>query len=290
MHAAETASHLKTLNTACASMYNPLAILPRGRNTLLQSIESAFVVIAVVAMSLAFLFVLNRLWPSAHRRNYNAVFAWQVNFLGMTYGVIISFMLFAAWTSFSDAISNADGEANAVINLSRVADTLPEPQRDAVQGLARRYVEVILTEEWPAMTHSKLTPESHEIIRQLWLVLTHTPAVGQAQQVGLDHAFSELSSMTEHRRIRQEQVLQHLPGILWAVLLFGSVLTILYACLFGAENLTLHAIQVSGLSLLIALSLAAIADLSRPYQGAAHVEPYGFLRAQQTLSSKGPMP
>ena len=90
--------------------------------------------------------------------------------------------------------------------------------------------------------------------------------------------------MTEHRRIRLEQVLQHLPGILWAVLLFGSVLTILYACLFGAENLTLHAIQVSGLSLLIALSLAAIADLSRPYQGAAHVEPYGFL-AQNRISS-----
>ena len=88
----------------------------------------------------------------------------------------------------------------------------------------------------------------------------------------------------------QEQALQKLPGILWAVLLFGSVLTVLYACLFGAENLKLHAIQVAGLSLLIALSLAAIADLSRPYQGAAHVEPYGFLRAQETLRSAEPIP
>jgi hypothetical protein len=245
-----------------------------GRTALLQATESAFVVIAVIITSLAFLFVLDHCWPSHHRRKHNESFAWQVNFLGVTYGVIISFMLFAAWTSFSEAITNANGEANAVINLSRVADSLPSPQGGTVQKLSRSYVDIMLTEEWPAMSRNELSPKSHEIIRQLWLV----------------HAFIELSSMTEHRRIRQEQVLQHLPGILWAVLLFGSVLTVLYACLFGAENLTLHAIQVSGLSLLIALSLAAIADLSRPYQGAAHVEPYGFMRAQQTLNSTQPDP
>jgi len=257
---------------------------------LLEASESAFVVIAVIATSLAFLFVLDRCWPSHHRRKHNEAFAWQVNFLGMTYGVIISFMLFAAWTSFSNAITNANGEANAAVNLSRIADTLPTQQRDQVRALVRQYVEVILNEEWPAMTHNELSPKSHEIVRQLWSALAHTSVANDSQQVGLDHAYIELSSMTEHRRIRQEQALQHLPGILWAVLLFGSVITVLYACLFGAENLKLHAIQVAGLSLLIALSLAAIADLSRPYQGAAHVEPYGFVRAQQTLKAAAETP
>jgi hypothetical protein len=154
-----------------------------------------------------------------------------------------------------------------------------------VRTLVRQYIEIILYDEWPAMNRNELSPESHEIVRQLWSALAHTAIANDTQQVGLDHAYTELSSMTEHRRIRQEQARQHLPGILWAVLLFGSVITVSYACLFGAENLTLHAIQVSGLSLLIALSLAAIADLSRPYQGAAHVEPYGFIRAQQTLKA-----
>ena len=257
---------------------------------MLEATESAFVIIAVMATSLAFLFVLDRFWPSHHRRKHNDVFAWQVNFLGMTYGVIISFMLFAAWTNFSDAISNANGEANAAINLTRLADTLPEQQRIELRALVRDYVEIMLYDEWPAMRHNELSPKSHEIVRKMWSVLSHTPVVNDAQQVGLDHAFIELTSMTEHRRIRQEQALEHLPGILWAVLLFGSVLTVLYACLFGAENLKLHAIQVSGLAMLIALSLAAIADLSRPYQGAAHVEPYGFVRAQQTLKSGAEMP
>ena len=113
---------------------------------MLQSIESIFAIIAVVATSSAFLFALDHLWPSAHRRNYNAVFAWQVGFLGnATYGTIISFMLFAAWTSFSAAITNANGEANATINLSRVASTLPQPQRDTVRTLTKSYVDVMLS-------------------------------------------------------------------------------------------------------------------------------------------------
>src|SRR5262249_21734927 len=152
------------------------------------------------------------------------------------------------WTSFSDAITNANGEANAAINLSRMADSLPEPQRDSVQHLVRHYVDIMLEEEWPAMMRNETSPKSREVVRDLWFVLSQTPATTQAQQVGLDHAYSELSSMTEHRRIRQEQVMQHLPPILWAILLFGSVLTISYACLFGAESLRLHAIQVIGLS------------------------------------------
>ena len=69
---------------------------------MLQSTESAFVVIAVIATSLAFLFVLDRCWPSHNRRKHNEAFAWQVNFLGVTYGVIISFMLFIMFFDVQD--------------------------------------------------------------------------------------------------------------------------------------------------------------------------------------------
>jgi hypothetical protein len=107
-----------------------------------------------------------------------------------------------------------------------------------------------------------------------------------SQQVALDHALTELSSMTEHRRIRQLEAVHRLPSILWAVLVLGSILTISYACLFGAENFTLHALQVLGLALLIALSLAAIADLSRPFQGGAHIKPDAFIRARDSIQPR----
>jgi hypothetical protein len=252
----------------------------------LSAAGSLYVVISIVFSSLAFLFMLNRVWPPQKRRNHNSVFAWQFNFLGTAYGVIISFMLFTAWTDFAAADLNTDAEANALVNLSRIANALPNETKVAVQSLTRRYSEVMLTEEWPAMAQHNVSQDSHEVIQQLWATLTHTQELSPTQQVSLDHSLTELSNLTEHRRIRQLQMRQQLPIMLWVILVFGSVLTISYACLFGAESLVVHALQVFGLSLLIAVCLVAIADLSRPYQGASHIKPYAFMRASQTLQQQ----
>ncbi|HVW77482.1 MAG TPA: hypothetical protein VHB45_07705 [Alloacidobacterium sp.] len=250
---------------------------------MLSTAASFFVVICVVAVSIAFLYLLNRLWPPRHRRSFNSFFGWQFNFLGTACGVIISFMLLTAWTSFYDAEVNADAEAIALVNLSRLSDGLPPSQRDAVHALAGRYVDVVLNEEWPSMDAGHVSPAGRPVIEQTWKTLTSSGGLNESQRVVLDHAITQLSSMTEHRRVRELQVKQHLPGILWAVLILGSVLTISYACLFGAESFALHSLQVLGLALLISLCLTAIADLSRPFQGGAHVEPSGFLRAREVL-------
>jgi len=90
--------------------------------------------------------------------------------------------------------------------------------------------------------------------------------------------------MTEHRRLRQLQVNAGLPGILWAVLAVGAIVTIVSACLFGGADLKLHFVQVTVLSLLLSLVLVTIADIDHPFQGAVHVTPAGFERARVTLT------
>lgn len=250
---------------------------------MLSSAQSIFVIIFFVILSVSFLLVLNRLWLPERRRNHNDVFAWQFNFLGTAYGVIISFMLLTAWTDFSAAELNADQESNAIVDLSRIADGLPTQQRDILQALAKEYVDVVLTKEWPEMDRANGSNAGRSVVDQLWRTLTQPSFVASAPSPIIDRALAQLSTMTEHRRIRQEQAAQHLPDMLWAILILGSVLTISYACLFGAESLSVHAFQVFGLALLIALCLVTIADLSRPYQGAAHVKPDAFLRARDSI-------
>jgi hypothetical protein len=57
------------------------------------------------------------------------------------------------------------------------------------------------------------------------------------------------------------------------------VLTLLSASLFGSLNPRLHVTQVITLALMLSLSLVAIADVNRPFQGAVHVTPKGFENA-----------
>jgi hypothetical protein len=53
--------------------------------------------------------------------------------------------------------------------------------------------------------------------------------------------------------------------------------------MFGARNSILHGLQVFSFSLLVSLSLVAIADINRPFQGSVCVDSYAFQRAQHDM-------
>ncbi len=98
-----------------------------------------------------------------------------------------------------------------------------------------------------------------------------------------DHAISELSALTEHRRTRLIQSVYRLPTIFWAVLIVGAFLTIVSASMFGSENARLHSLQVFSFTLLVTLVLLAISDVNRPFSGWVRVSNYAFQRAQHNM-------
>jgi hypothetical protein len=253
---------------------------------MLTIFESITIVLLIVAGSLSFLMVLRRVWPSEQRHAQNDLIGWHVSVLGTAYAVIMGFMLYAVWTNFENADSNAEAEANSVVDVVRSAQSLPAGARKQVRELARKYVEVILTEEWPAMNRLRFSPESARLVEQLWTTVLTADAHSFSEQTSLDHTVTELSEMTEHRRMRQLQSNSHMPGILWTVLIIGAALTIVSACLFGGVDPKLHLIQVFILSLMLSMVLVAIADINRPFQGAVHVYPLGFERARATLNDQ----
>jgi hypothetical protein len=237
-----------------------------------------------VGASLLFRWLLERFWPTVKRRAHNDIIGWQLGILGTTYAVILGFMLYTVWTNFGLAEINADSEANAIVNVYRLADGLPDIQGQQLRLAARNYVDVVLEKDWPAMEHNNNEfLESNKINQQLWQILMSVKAAEPTEITAEDHALYELSAVAEHRRIRLLQSTSRLPSILWWVLVFGGIVTIVSCCMFGSANAWLHAIQVFAFSLLVALVLLAIADIDRPFQGSVHVRDAPFRRAQQSM-------
>jgi hypothetical protein len=118
----------------------------------------------------------------------------------------------------------------------------------------------------------------------MWATVSEAELRNASEQTSLDHTMTELSNMTQHRRIRQLQSASTLPGVLWAVLIVGAAITIMSCCLFGSDNFALHMVQIIVLALMLSMALVAIADINRPFQGSVHVRAGGFERAQQTFA------
>lgn len=253
---------------------------------MLSVFEDILLIITIVICSELVMLALNRWWPRERRRQHNDLIGWQFSVLGTTYAVIIGFMLYTVWSNFGVASVNVEQEANALVNIHRLARGLPDDQRVQLRSEAETYAVAVVEQEWPAMSRGEISPASAQISRKMWRTLMSIQSPTWTQITSEDHALYELSTLTEHRQVRQPEITSQLPGILWSVLIIGGVLTIVSACMFGQDNTLLHSLQVLALSLLIALSLVAIADIDRLFQGGVHVNDHAFRRAQVNMQGE----
>jgi hypothetical protein len=243
---------------------------------------NALILVLVMAASLLFMVGLNRIWPVSKRHTQNDLVGWQLSVLGTTYAVTLGFMLYTDWTNFNAAYLNSEMEANALRNIYRLAEGMPQ-QKVEIQSLARSYADAVVNHDWPVMAAGKLPEDSHVINEQMWKTLLSLKLTAPSELMAEDHALSELSTLTLHRRTRLLQSTYQLPAIFWAVLLTGGVLTVLSVSMFGSASPRVHTLQVFSLTLLVTLVMLAIADVDRPYRGWVHISNYAFERAQTTM-------
>jgi Protein of unknown function (DUF4239) len=252
---------------------------------MLSLLDDLLIIIAVVSASLLVTALINRLWPAEHR--YTAddyLIGYQLGVLATMQAVITGFMLYAVWTNFTTSQLNVDLEASAVTNLYQLAAGLPPEPRAQIESLTRAYADTVIHEDWPQLARGVMPDAGSRRIDQLmWHTLATVGTTTPSEAAAQDHALGQLSTLTQLRRIRFLESATRLPGIFWCVLLIGGVLTILSVIIFGSRKYPVHCFQVFCLSLMIALSLLAIADLDRPFRGWVHVGDYAFERAWQNM-------
>jgi hypothetical protein len=239
--------------------------------------QSTFFVVAAMTMSIVVVAVLNRVWPISNRKLVNDVTGWQLGILGTTYGVILGFMLFTVWNDFRGAEVNANLEASALLTVSRIGAGLPSPEREAIHALGLKYAETTISEDWPAMQAQQDGRASERVAGDMWKVLAEMKSEGNGSSA--DHLANALKDLSERRNLREEELRNRLPKILWLLLIAGAGATVGSSCLLGNDNKWLHYCQVLALTFVVAVALASIADLARPFEGAVSVSPVAFERA-----------
>src|SRR5262249_39969559 len=135
---------------------------------MLSLVQDVLIVLLVTGGALGFTLTLNRLWPVHRRRMHEEQVGWQLNILGTTYAVILGFMLYTEWSTFTAAELNVDREANAVRNVFGLAEGLPAPQSAQLEGQARAYVQAALTQDWPQMAAGQPPEATHTINQSMW--------------------------------------------------------------------------------------------------------------------------
>lgn len=248
--------------------------------------QNIVAVTVTVLASLLAMAGLNRVWPRDKRRAYNELIGWQLSVLGTTYAVILGFMLYAVWATLGEADLNVDAEANSVVDVYRLAEGLPEPQRTQLQRRANDYVDTVIFREWPEMARGQVPEQSTAIDQEMWKIVMSAKAASPKEVNAQESALTELESLAQRRMTRIRQSQTGLPIMLWCVLLVGGALTIICSCTLGSDSVKVQSLEVLCFSLLVSLTLVTIADIHRPFSGLIHVSDYAFQRARQTMQPR----
>src|SRR5829696_2249052 len=238
------------------------------------------VVIGACLVAVAGLELVQRLVPSEKRQEHNDVAGFVYAVIGVVYAVLLALLVIAVWEQFQKARETVESEANGVAEVAWLAHRLPEPERHQLQEDARSYAQEVVDNEWPRMEQGlegvQSLPEGWDLIDDMRATLQGFEPRTVAEQELYAEGLDRISRFGDARRMRIVAAQEGIPGVLWAVLVFGAVVTVGFTYLFGMRNTWAHRLMVMSLTAVIALVLFTIGVMEHPFSGGARIEPQAF--------------
>ncbi len=232
---------------------------------------------AVVLVAVAGLGAMQRLVPAALRQEHNDVAGFIYAVVGVIYAVLLALVVIAVWEEYEAAKATVRDETNELAEVFWLAHRLPEPDGPRLQELARSYATVVAEEEWKLMARgSGSSPEAWALMDEMRLGMQNLEVDTRSDQVLFEQGLERINELADARRVRMVEANEGIPAVLWAVLVFGGIVTVGFTYLFGLENTWSHRLMVAAVAGLIALVLFTIGSLEYPFSGGTRIGPEAF--------------
>ncbi len=238
------------------------------------------VVVGACLAAVAGLESVQRLVPYEKRQEHNDVAGFLYAVVGVIYAVLLALLVIAVWEHYQKANETVESEANGVADIAWLAHRLPEPERHALQEDARSYAQEVADNEWPRMEQGlggvQSLPAGWDLLDDMRATLQEVEPSTEAEQELYAEGLDQIARLNDARRMRIVASKEGLPGVLWAVLVFGAVVAVGFTYLFGLRNTWAHRLMVMSLTAVIALVLFTIGVMEYPFSGGARIEPEAF--------------
>jgi hypothetical protein len=237
-------------------------------------------VLAVSIVAVLGLFLARRIPAFASRSQENEVAGLLYQAMGVVYGALLAFIVFATWESFASAQLAVTQEAADLVAAYRDTQTFPEPQRTQAQATFRFYVNAVMATEWAS--HGSLTEHiTPDLLNPVWNIYRSVQPTTSMEESHLASATDHLYALELQRHVRHLSGEATLPLIFWPLLLLGGVILIIFSYLFHQNSLRSHALMTGVSAAMLIGVLILIYSLNEPFTGPVTVSQQPLLHALQ---------
>jgi hypothetical protein len=252
-----------------------------------QWVAIFLLVAAAVLFSIAGFLVVHRFIPAEVRRIHNDVAGFVFATLGVTYGVLLAFVVLVVWEQFNDAKANVENESSVAMVLYKNVTTYPDEaaSRAMKEGLLK-YVHQAVEEQHP-MSAEQSARGSAAALNQLLALLDGVVPDSAHEQILYTQILQNLNELSKYRNLRHQATHEELPSVVWIGVLAGAIITIGFTFLFGTENFWAHIVMMSLLAALIAIVIYVVIEMDHPTRGSVTIGfPEGYSRILEMAEAK----
>jgi hypothetical protein len=251
------------------------------------AVFGVLIVALAVLLAVAGLVLMERRVPAETRKSHTTGLQQISAGLGAMFDVIVGFSAFLVLNKYHAAQQTVQSEAGDLEEIYRLAQPLPEPKQEQIQGLVASYARAVVGEEWALMRQGRINPRADDLADELRRSIQegYKTSTG-AEQRFLGEELDVMDTLDEDREARLIDVRIGLPHVLWVALVVLGVSIIGLSYLVGMESHRLHLLTVGTLAAGIALVLFTIFVLDRPFGTDFRVGPQPFELMLQEIEGK----
>ena len=230
------------------------------------------------------LILIRRRFPTERLKTNNEVAGFTFATVSVIYAVLLGFAVIVVWEKFRDAENAVSEEAGSIAALYRLSDGMGGDTATELRARLTAYVKSVLDDDWPAMARGHTSHDTTRALNDVYGAALKSNPVGARDSAVLAEIFHQLDQITQARRERIVVGAGVVPGMIWAVLVMGGVITVASAFFFGSENLRAQLVMTGMLSTIVFTALLVIVSINYPFTGPVSVSPEPFRLALQDFA------
>ena len=200
------------------------------------------------------------------RRQSHDVAAAMFSVIGVTFAVLLAFVVMLTFEGSKAAISAAT-EAMVAQDVASAADGMADPTRAAVRRELTFYLAAVIEREWPAQARGRENDSASPHLYRLDVIAASSELGGPVQATYPAAPIAAKGRLSDARAIRQLAARSNVPSIVWVVMLVGGALTVASGSFLAAPSTRLHLAMSATLAASGALVVVLVIVLSQPFRG-----------------------
>jgi amino acid transporter len=234
-----------------------------------QPIIISFFIICTfsVGISLIGLWFIRKKFPHDRIKENHETASVIFNAYGLLYAVVVAFVVYVTWGTYDKATMDVELEANELMNMYYLSNAYPETVKADLHKQLLDYTKEIVESEWPMQAAGEVSPAAGNKVQNLWnSVLSINTRMNIDENI-CRSTFETMKRVTDYRRLRMFAIKQNVPGIVWAILLIGGILSVICTYFFGMKNALPQYLLTACFTIIVTLMLYLIYVLDHCFAG-----------------------